>query len=367
MPTKSKEKTADPSKLVIDPPTESKPPDTSKEANSSISYFHKRLDPLGVTEKNNKIKLWQNDINNRDSHEDILVEVPVFRPLPEGIEIAVYTLDRLAITYSKEGTKSKKKFSIIRLEKPIVRPDGSIIKYKLPKGAGTHPFFPPAIVDKYDGKEEIGTLYMVEGYLKAWKASQHGVYIIGLSSITHMKDAATGKLHTDIAKLIKSCKVKKVVWLTDGDSIDITQKELTEGLDLSKRPKQFFASVSTFKTLFDDFEELEKWWMYIDTDNILTTNPGINREAVKGIDDLLITMPKKEKDIISDLLSLQSGQYFQKFNITYSTGKAYTHFHLRDVKDFYLFHVERRPELKEKNSFLMAPGINTMKKQAIVI
>lgn len=315
----------------------------------NLSFFHKRLDPLGVTEANNKISLWQNDINNKDSHEEVLVEVPIFKEVPEGIEIMVYTLDRLQITYSREGTRAKKKFSIVRLEKPVTRADGSVMKYRLPKGAGTHPFFPPALVDRYDKKEQFNILYLVEGYFKAWYASILGANIVGLSSITHMKNAETGKLHPDIEKLIKACGIKKVVWLTDGDAIDITQKELTDGLDLSKRPKGFFASVSTFKTCFDDYEELEKWFFHIDTDNILSTHPGkLLREDVKGIDDLLITLMDERSDIMMDLHSMQPGNYFQKFNITHSTGKAYTHFHLRDVKDFYLFHVERRPELKNK-------------------
>jgi len=354
MPANTKEKNSKkniPSNLVIDQANENniaEKKEASKQTNSQISFYQQRTIPLGVTDENNKIALWQNDINNKDGNGSVLVEVPVFRELPEGIEIAVYTLDRLQITYLNDSNRWKKKFSIIRLEKPIVRPDGSIMKYKLPKGAGTHPFFPPALVDKYDRKEEIETLYLVEGYFKAWKTTQNGVDIVGLSSITHMKDTETGKLHPDIAKLVAVCNVKKVVWLTDGDAIDITQKELTEGLDLSKRPKQFSASVSTFKTLFDDYEDLEKWFFLIDTDNILLNNKKIAREDVKGIDDLLITLAAKEKDIISDLLSLQPGQYFQKFNVTHSTGKAYTHFHLRDVKDFYLFHVERRPELKDK-------------------
>ena len=314
-----------------------------------LSFFHKRLDPLGVTEENNKIAIWQNDINNKDSHQEILVDVPIFREVPEGIEITVYTLDRLQITYSKEGTKAKKKFSIVRLENPVNRADGSVMKYKLPKGAGTHPFFPPALVGRYDKKEKFNILYLVEGYFKAWYASLQGANIVGLSSITHMKNAETGKLHPDIAKLIDTCDVKKVVWLTDGDAIDITQKELTDGLDLSKRPKGFFASVSTFKTIFDDFEHLEKWFFHIDTDNILSNHPGqVIREDVKGIDDLLITLEDERNEIMMDLHSMQPGNYFQKFNVTYSTSKAYTHFHLRDVKDFYLFHVERRPELQNK-------------------
>ncbi len=319
------------------------------EEKNNLSFYHKRLDPLGVTEENNKIALWQNDINNKDSHQEILVDVPIFREVPEGIEIAVYTLDRLQITYSKEGTKAKKKFSIVRLENPVTRADGSVMKYKLPKGAGTHPFFPPALVDRYDKKEKFNILYLVEGYFKAWYASLQGANIVGLSSITHMKNAETGKLHPDIAKLIDACDIKKVVWLTDGDAIDITQKELTDGLDLSKRPKGFFASVSTFKTIFDDFEHLEKWFFHIDTDNILSNHPGkVFREDVKGIDDLLITLAAEKNEIMMDMHSMQPGNYFQKFNVTYSTSKAYTHFHLRDVKDFYLFHAERRPELKGK-------------------
>jgi len=318
------------------------------EEKTNQSFFHKRLDPLGVTDENNSISLWQNDINNKDSHEEILVPVPIFREVPEGIEIALYTLDRLQITYSKEGTKAKKKFSIIRLEKPVTRPDGSVMKYKLPKGAGTHPFFPPALVDRYDKKEKFNILYLVEGYFKAWYASLNGANIVGLSSITHMKNLETGKLHDDILKLMLACDVKKVVWLTDGDAIDITQKELTDGLDLSKRPKQFFGTVSTFKTLLDDYEHLEKWFFHIDTDNILSTHAGTLRDHVKGIDDLLMTLDNEKSEIMMDLHTMQSGSYFQKFNITYSTSKAYTHFHLRDVKDFYLFHAERRPELKGK-------------------
>ena len=319
---------------------------SSTQTNSADSYFHKRLDPLGVTKENNKIALWQNDINNKEAHETILVNVPIFREVPDGIEIMVYTIDRLQVYYRRDGAKGTKKYSIIRLEKPIVRPDGSMMKYKLPKGGGTFPFFPPALVEKYEKKTLISTLYMVEGYFKAWKAALHGCDIVGLSSITHMKNTETGKLHPDIELLIKTCQVKKVVWLTDGDAIDITHKELTDGLDLSKRPKGFFNSISTFKDLFDDNEEIEKWWMYIDTDNILSHHKNLQREDVKCIDDLLITLDKKEKDIMADLLSLQPGNYFQKFNITHGTGKVYNHFHLRDVKDFYLFHVDRRPELK---------------------
>ena len=309
------------------------------------SYFQQRMDLLGVTSKNNSIELWEN-VNESNEHKDVLIARPIFRELPEGIEIIVYTLDRQTIRIQKNGSRIKKNFSIVRLENPVIRPDGSRMKYRLPKGSGTHPFFPPALVEKFDKKEDIETLYVTEGYIKAFKASDSGIDMIGLSSITHMKDQETGKLHKDIIRLMKDCKVRRMVWLTDGDALDITQGEISEASDLSKRPKNFFHTIVTFKTLLDDYEDVEKYFFYIDTDNILNNNPGKLREDVKGIDDLLIALPKKTKEIVADINSVNSGSYFQKFNISYSTSKVYNHFHLRDVKDFYLFHVERRPELK---------------------
>jgi hypothetical protein len=329
------------------------------EATETISYFDKRMQLLGITPELNKIGL---EKNNAEKNIKEIVDLPIFSPVPEGIRILVYTLDRYTINikgkeiidqktgFGKiEGNRWKKEFAIIRLEKPQVKPDGSEMKYRLPKGAGTHPFFPPHLVEKFEKKIAIDTLFCVEGYFKAFKAAMNGVDIIGLSSITHMKEKDTGKLHPDIVKLMLTCKVKRMVWLTDGDAIDITHNELKDGADLSKRPKNFFASVTTFKTLLSDYEDVEKWFFHIDTDSILANNASkLLRDDVKGIDDLLISLPDKTNDIVKDLQSVNAGPYFQKFNVSYSTSKVYNHFHLRDVKDFYLFHVERRPELKDK-------------------
>lgn len=319
----------------------------SKQTNTADSDFQKQMYPLGFTPGNNKFLVLKKDINNREDHEDIQVEIPCVEELPSGdIVFNFVSIDGYQVTTKKSGSKGKIPFQSTRLKTPINKSDGSSIRYLLPKGGGTPPWIHPQTIDKYQNKKSIPTLYFTEGIKKAAIATFKGCDTIAFNSITCMKDLETGKLHPDIVKLIKTCQVKKAVWLTDGDAIDITHKELTDGLDLSKRPKQFYGSVSTFKTLFDEYEDLEKWFFHIDRDSILSNNPGINREDVKGIDDLLITLNPKEKDIISDLKSVQPGNYFQKFNVTHGTGKVYNHFHLRDVKDFYLFHVERRPELK---------------------
>ncbi len=312
---------------------------------SNKSYFQQRMELLGITDDINKIALHKTELQTGN---DIMEDVQIFREVDQGIEILVYTLDRLTIRIEKSGGKQKKDFSMTRLKDPIIK-DNDIIKYLIPKGAGTHPFFPPGVVDKYEMGEQIHTLFLVEGYFKAFKAAMHGADIIGLSSITHMKETGKNNLHTEILKLMTTCNVQRMVWLTDGDALDISQKELTDGLDLYKRPNGFFQSVNTFKTLLSDYDNIEKWFFHIDTDRLFNDNNKLDRANLKGIDDLLISFQDKTADIIQDLQSVgNNSYYFQKFNVSYGLGKVHSHFHLADVKEFYLYHVERRPELKNK-------------------
>lgn len=314
---------------------------------SERTYFDERMDLLGVTAEQNRIKVWQ---YNAEKSTNELAEVPVFKETEKGIDIYVFTIDRELITYNREGSRWKNKpYCITRLQEPIRKDNGDTIKYLIPKGQGSYPFFPPSIVDKYDNKETIETLYLVEGFFKAFKGAMHGIDIVGLSSITHMKEKEKGTLHSDIIKLMRTCNVKRVVWLTDGDCLDITSKDITEQIDLYKRPKGFFTSIETFKTLLDDQKDIEKWFMHIDIDVIIERNQGTTRDLVKGLDDLLVSFPEKTKEIVEDIYTFsKNGQYFHKFNITYGLNKVYNYFHLGNVKDFYLFHVDRRPEMKDK-------------------
>lgn len=314
---------------------------------SEQSYFDERMDLLGISAEQNRINVWQ---YNTETKINELAPVPVFKESDKGIDIFVTTIDRELITYNREGSRWKNKpYCITRLQEPIKKENGDKIKYLIPKGQGSYPFFPPVIIDKYDKKETIDTLYLVEGFFKAFKGAMHGIDIVGLSSITHMKEKDKGILHGDILKLIIACNVKKIVWLTDGDCLDITSKDLTDQIDLYKRPKGFFTSIETFKTLLDDQKDIEKWFMHIDIDAIRERNKEITRDEVKGLDDLLVKFPEKVKEIVDDIYSFsKNSSYFQKFNITYGLNKVYNYFHLGNVKDFYLFHVDRRPEMKEK-------------------
>lgn len=316
------------------------------ESTEERSYFAKRMQDLGITPEINKVALMG---YNADTRENELQEESVFTEIEKGIRILVYTLTRSKITIQKPNSNIKDYFSMTRLKEPIVKADGETIKYLIPKGAGTQPFFPPALIAKFEKKEKIKNLYLVEGYFKAFKAAMHGVDIVGLSSINHMKDKETGKLHGDIKLLIESGLVERVIWLTDGDCLDISSKEISDVKDLATRPTGFFQTVVTFKNLLDGYDNLEKWFMHIDIDTIITQHKDINRDMVKGIDDLLCTFADKAQTIVDDLQRVDGhSAYFHKFNISYGTSKVYNHFHIGNVDVFFLFHSERRKELKLK-------------------
>jgi hypothetical protein len=318
---------------------------------SENKYFQDRMQQLGITTDNNKIGIKhtsatevERDANGVGTHKITIIDVPIFRPHDRGIEIMVYNLERNFLSYTPENARHKKRWSIIRLEHPFKKDDGTEMKYQMPKGAGSFPFFPPSLVDKYEKNEKIQTLFLTEGFFKAFKGHLHGLDVVGVPSITHLKDHSTGSLHPDILQLILKCSVENVVWLTDGDALDIPAKLKDENgkpKDLAKRPFNFYNSIVTFRQLLNDYD-VSKYFMHIDSEN-LGGHP-------KGLDDLLILHPDKAADIVLDMTSFSKAPtYVQRFNIT-AGGilKVKNYFHLGDATDFYLYHSEKRKELKDQ-------------------
>lgn len=316
------------------------------------SYFDKRMQQLGFNENNITVNLLKT-VDGKDA----LVPVPVFTPNDRGIEITPYTLQRTTIRIEKEGSRMKRNWSIIRYEKPIVKDDGAVIKYLMPKGQGSHPLYTPNIIEAYEQQKEIHTLVLTEGYFKAWKGYLAGLHMIGLPSITHLKDKDQKAIHPDIIKIIDTCNVRHVIWLTDGDCIDISKElETKDALgnikmkDLYKRPAGFFASVNTFHELLYDYKSIKKYFAYIDIDGIIATHPNqFTRDDLKGLDDLLCSLPDEQSLIADDLIQVSKRcKYFNKHDVTYSTVNARKDFHIDDITQFYLFHLERRHDLKGK-------------------
>lgn len=304
------------------------------------------MDALGITPELNSVQLWHS--GDGPAADNVLKPVEIFRPHDKGIEIMVYTLDRSYIRYTKEGSKWRKEYSIIRSEVPITKADGSTQKYLMPKGQPTQPFFPPQLLDAYDKKEQVKVLYLTEGYFKAFKACMHGIMTVGVPSITCLRDKESGKLYGDVLELIRTCRVQRLVWLVDGDCRDLSGKDITDGADLYRRPAGFYRSAALFADLASGLDDsTERYFAHINTADI--------EGKPKGLDDLLCLYPATVEDIADDAHSFDkikervySGEFFTKMNITYGAGKVRKYFLLDSVNDFYTHYSAIRPDLKGK-------------------
>lgn len=325
------------------------------------SYYDERMAMLGITPENNQIELlFSTDEKGNQAKDDKGNFVPskraveIFRKHDKGIEIIVYTLGRELVQIKTESSRYSRHWSIIRLEQPLEK-NGNETKYLMPKGHGSYPFFPPHLVEKYEKKEKIHTLFITEGFFKAFKGGMHGIDIVGLASITHMKSKETGQLHEEILKLIHACDVQRVVYLVDGDCLDLSNKaaDPKNKIDLYKRPASFFASVNSFKILLDDYK-VDKFFFFVNTDAIWEQqnfikdlNDRTPREEYKGLDDILINCPDKIDEIVNDINQVSKpGEWFAKYNVDAGLAKVRKLFNLGNVVEFYLHHVQRNPWLK---------------------
>lgn len=318
------------------------------------SYFEKRLAALGIDPTHRD---WCVEVYNPDAEYPMpeTALFPIFTEDDKGnIRILVYDIEQNLINYTKAGdgkmsqvNAKVKHFYITRLKEPFTNKQGDKIKYLLPKGVGTYPFFPPKLTAKFKAKEKITTLVLTEGYFKAAKASAHGLDIVGLSSITHLTDIKTGELHYDIQRLIVNCQVENVIWLVDGDCLNLSAAAITDG-DLYKRPAGFFQSANKFKDLVSKFE-VKRYFAHVNSEAF---PPEISNEVKiypKGLDDALVSLPHKASDIINDLIDVSAKpHYFTRFDITFNIGKLHKYFNLANVTEFYLAYADAYPDLKDK-------------------
>ena len=164
------------------------------------NYFQKRLSNLGITNPE------QYTVNNhvygsfKRGEEGFLERsFEIFQEDESGnIRILYPTLDGLKAQWHKKDLKQAKDYFITRLKAPK-----GDMKYLIPKGAGTMPFFPPGLIEKFQKQSEIKTLFLTEGAFKAFKGDMHGLDVVGLTSITHAKDRITHRLPEDIKTLLK--------------------------------------------------------------------------------------------------------------------------------------------------------------------
>jgi hypothetical protein len=309
------------------------------------TYFETFCEQYRVNEKNNTIKAFV----KYPGEPKRTVNAKIFTEDKDGnLDILVYTLDGELISIdNKNATPDKpninnkridfykvKRFAIPKEVTDKKTGEIKIMKYQFPQGAGTHPFIPPWVRDKFLKKEKIKTLVLTEGYKKAWLAAYYGMDIIGLSSITHYRDKDTAEMYEDVIRIINVCEVENILLLHDGDCLNISIKALEEKKDLYTRPGGFYKAALTVRELFKSYnEKVDFYFSHINSD--------VHEENPKGLDDLLLCFPNQEKEIIIDLFNYsRRSQYFYRENITTNTSILIKHFSFGDPLIFYLKHQE---------------------------
>lgn len=272
------------------------------------SYLYKRLSQLGKPENLQQFKV-QNHLGKKedltffssDEFDNLLIHYNMLVGCPWRMK--------------KPGTREQPKPYIrTRLKSPT----NPAVKYLSPRGCGLLPYFPPSIISKYQNKEKIHTLFLIEGELKSFSASINGIDAIGLGSIhgfyadnqSNEKRYKQKELASEIIDILNVCKVESLVYLTDADTLSLNYEPDKE---MSKRPRSFYSAVNNFRNaakliVYDEnFELKDFYYMHIKE----KFNP-----ISKGIDDLFFNHKKESKGITEDAHRLDLAyQYFKCFDL----------------------------------------------------
>lgn len=300
-------------------------------------YINDRLSELGIDEKANQIKLK----GGVDIDPNKAVVQKVFMANKFGdIEILQYRLNREVLTFKPKGGENsslsnREQYHYQTRLHPL-HAHMCVGKYDF-SNAKNIPFWHKSLIENYENLDKVETLTITEGQIKAFKASLDGVPTTGLTSISHFRNRDTGTIHTEICEFIRTCEVQKLVILWDGDCRNISSTTLSEGGDLTKRPKNFYFFASKIRDLLQEFfpaRRLKIYFASIKSDEL--------KNSPKGIDDLLIEYANKLDDIIRDYSNIGElpCNYFHWINITGDTGvkKMRRWFGLDTPKNFLTLH-----------------------------
>lgn len=278
------------------------------------SYYDERIASLQVTEND----LW---ISATFDH-GITNKVLLFNKKSNGDIEITYTDPYGNIIYCTDEKGKRKQFTRRRLANPSDK-----AKYLQAKDSGLHIFTPPQITNKVKTKQEVETLFVVEGEFKAFALAQHlGIDAIAIPGIQSFVEKESNELHQDIQAIIKECKVKTLVLLFDADCLDL--KDNFEK-DLHDRPFGFYNAIKRFK----DYTKP------LNIDLYFTHIKSNFTKIAKGIDDLILHPNTKRSQLKKELYSFTTGNkdYLECLNVTgNSINKVLKYFNLETVKEFYV-------------------------------
>ena len=338
---------ADKYNIVLEHEEKAKRTKPSKRASKKASFRDIQLQESGIGEELQRCYVKQLDSDKStntqkevDRYEAASINqkweiVPGDDMILHYIDLEGYPMTYYKKNRHKEAIGSPLPFFRIRYQHPELHPnkEGKAAKYKTPFGAESNILWIPNIIrNKYASEAKIKTLYVCEGEKKADKASEAGLFAVGVTGIHNV--APKKALSSDFTRIIKRNKVENIVFLLDADWKDISYNEKDKSVDT--RPKSFFSAVKTFRKAFYGLTNsdiyLNMYFAYIKQ----------NEANDKGIDDLIVnTLKGKSKSLFEDAeYAIRDangrGNYLQFHDITTITEtKLKDLWHLNSKNDFF--------------------------------
>lgn len=132
---------------------------------------------------------------------------------------------------------------------PSVIPMDKITKsndYEIKGGLGVWPYIPVQIIAALEANNiDIPYLTITEGEKKAIVACNNKMWVVAIPGIKVWKPKNESYMHQDIAEVIRTKRPATIMFLTDGDTLDINYTDMHK--DLEKRPKDFYDAMEAYK------------------------------------------------------------------------------------------------------------------------
>jgi len=315
------------------------------------NYFNERLRKLGVTDDINTITtpVYKSIEGGYEKTEETK-DRKAFEVHDKGIQINYYRPNGNYITWKKGNNKWPLNFSRIRLAKEETYENegkNHTQKYHQEKGSPLVPYLTPGVIQKFVNKEKIDTLVLIEGEIKGFKSymvkssieEMKGVEFIGLPGIhgfyagdyNHKKE-----INEIIQQIIIECNVSNIVLLLDADTLTVKWEE---DKDLSMRTSSFATAVKNFRNSLHLL--LEDQSVGLSNVYFMHIKAKLN-EKTKGIDDLLMEAPAKQKEIMADMMKFHfANTYFDGLLLSDGQGSTVDkHFGIINKESFYTLYKE---------------------------
>ncbi|WP_372934424.1 DUF3854 domain-containing protein, partial [Mariniphaga sediminis] len=308
-------------------------------------------------------------------------------------------------TYSTENPaetkfrpRDEKTWYLRRFISPKINKEGDLQKYSPAMGSGMRLFFPKNIVEAYQSGTEIETLFIVEGFKKAFVGYLNGLHIVGMNGLTgwktpNQKDAngnaiEINEIREDLKELIKVCNIQKIVIVFDADLFTISEKSHSFKNPTTKRPNNFYKAALKAKELFTsvadvylahphavyDAKGLDD--IYLKFRNYSAINSSLPRFKIEAL-PVTGTFPSeklfqdqeqpefvnRELEVTNDLLKAietnKNGDYFAVNKLSGLTDfKIKEYFHLGSADEFYEYHKKHLQKLKRTQLFFYRMRFN---------